>query len=216
MGLFGKLFQSKKTRYEIVRNEKGAHQIGGEVPADFAIPENEFIAGFQYLGYLDPSDLVLSWLPFKLNLIHPIYTDELFVYLDYTDPNSPVIMHPEDTASSTSAFDEIDLNSIILFEGVKVCLEQKEEIDAFESIGICGEPNWLQKAEIPICPKSGKPLKFVCQLGSFSDIKSTYTNVTFTEDTEYYFRNLNFWCDGNLYVFMEPETKTVCYSMQNT
>jgi hypothetical protein len=216
MGLFSKLFKSKKIQYEILRDENGLHQIGGEVPADFTVPENEFIAGFQYLGYLDNSDPLFSWLPFKLHLIHPIYTNDYFVYLDYSDPTSPKIIAPKNTAASTSAFDEIDKDSIIIFEGVKVRLEQKEEIDEFESIGICGEPTWLQEAEIPSCPKSGKAMKFVCQLGSFGEIKATYSNVEPEEDTEMYFQNLNFWCDGNLYIFIDPASKTVCYTMQNT
>jgi len=52
-------------------------------------------------------------------------------------------------------------NSKIIWEGVKVSLEEKEEIDEFESIGICGQPDWLQEAEIPKCPKSGKSMRFL-------------------------------------------------------
>lgn len=216
MGLFNNLFKAKKIQYELVRDENGLHQIGGEIPTDFVVPENEFIAGFQYLGYINQTDPLFSWLPFKLHLIHPIYTDEQSVYLDYSDPESPKIIKPKNTAESTSAFDEIDKNSKIIFEAVKVRLQQQEEIDEFETIGICGEPTWLQEAEIPWCPKSGKAMKFVCQLGSFGEIKATYSNVEATDGMESYFEELNFWCDGNLYVFMEPNTKTVCCTMQNT
>ncbi|WP_323758252.1 hypothetical protein [Roseivirga sp.] len=203
-------------KYELIRNEKGKHQIGGETPLDFIIPYNEFIAGFQYLGFIDNTDPLFSWLPFRVNLIHPIYTDEYSVYLDYANPNSPLIIEPKDTAASTSAFDEIDKNSKIIFEGVKVSVEEKDEIDEFESIGICGEPDWLQEAEVPKCPKSGNPMKFLCQLGSFSNIKATYSNVEPTDGMEQYFENLNFWCDGDLYIFIEPTSKAMCYTMQNT
>ena len=203
-------------QYELVRDENGTHQIGGEVPKDFIIPTNEFIAGFQYLGFIDNSDPLFSWLPFKVNLIHPIYTDEYFVYLDYSNPNIPTIIEPQDTASATSAFDEIDKNSKIIFEGVTVSTEEKEEIDEFENIGICGEPDWLQEAEIPTCPKTGTSMKFLCQLGSFGEIKATYSNVEPTKGMEEYFQKLNFWCDGNLYIFIEPTSKTMCYTMQNT
>ncbi len=216
MRIFDTLFKSKRMQYELVRDENGKHQIGGEVPQDFIIPANEFIAGFQYLGFIDNSDPLFSWLPFKVNLIHPIYTDEYSVFLDYTNPNSPTIIEPLDTASSTSAFDEIDKNSKIIFEGVKVSTEEKEEIDEFENIGICGEPDWLQEAEIPTCPKTGKSMKFLCQLGSFGEIKATYSNVEPTKGMEEYFQKLNFWCDGNLYIFIEPTVKTMCYTMQNT
>ncbi len=202
--------------YELVRDENGKHQIGGEVPQDFKIPDNEFLAGFQYLGFIDNSDPLFSWLPFKVHLIHPIYTDEYSVFLDYSNPNSPKIIDPTDTASSKSAFDEIDKNSKIIWEGVKVSLEAKEEIDELESIGICGQPNWLQTDETPTCPKSGKRMKFLCQLGSFSDIKSTYSNVIPTDGMAEYFEKLNFWCDGNLYIYIEPTSRTMCYTMQNT
>lgn len=57
------------------------------------------------------------------------------------------------TTSSTSAFEEIDKNSQIIWEGAKVSLEEKEKIDEFESIGIGGQPDWLQEAEIPKYPK---------------------------------------------------------------
>ena len=216
MGLFDRLFKTKKIQYELVRDVNGRHQIGGEVPQDFMIPANEFIAGFQYLGFIDNSDPLFFWLPFKVNLIHPIYTDEHSVFLDYANPNSPTIIEPLDTAASTSAFGEIDKNSKIIWEGVRVSLEAKDEIDEFESIGICGQPDWLQADETPTCPKSGKRMKFLCQLGSFSDIKSTFSNVVTTDGMADYFEQLNFWCDGNLYIFIEPTSRTMCYIMQNT
>lgn len=203
-------------QYEIIRDKRGKHQIGGEIPQDFTTPNNEFIAGFQYLGFIDNCDPLFSWLPFKVNLIHPIYTDEYYVYLDYSNPNSPTIIEPINTASSTSAFDEIDKNSKIIWEGVKVSLKEKKEIDEFESIGISGQPDWLQDAQIPKCPKSGNAMRFLCQLGSFSGIEATFSNVNPTEGMEEYFQKLNFWCDGNLYIFIEPTSKIMCYTMQNT
>jgi hypothetical protein len=203
-------------KYEFIRDERGRHQIGGDVPPDFKIPENEFLAGFQYLGQIDNSDPLFSWLPFKVNLIHPIYCDDYYVYLDYSNPHAPAIIEPQDTAASTSAFDEIDKNSKIIFAAIKVSAESKAEIDEYKSIGIAGELEWLQDADIPVCPKSGKPMKFLCQLGSFGDIIATYSNVEPEKGMEQYFQKLNFWCDGNLYIFIEPTSKTVCYTMQNT
>ena len=216
MGLIDKLFKNKKMQYEIVRDENGKHQIGGDIPKDFKIPVNEFKGGIHYLGFIDNTDPLFSWLPFKINLIHPIYTDEYSVFIDYTNPNKPTILEPRNTASSTSAFDEVDKNSKIIWEGLKVSLEQKEEIDEYESIGICGQPEWLQADETPTCPKSGKRMKFLCQLGSFSEIKSTFSNVEPTKGMAQYFEKLNFWCDGNLYIFIEPTERTMCYTMQNT
>ena len=59
-------------------------------------------------------------------------------------------------------------------------------------------------------------MKFICQLGSFSDIKAIFSNVKPTDGMEQYFQKLNFWCDGNLYIFIEPTSKIMCYTMQNT
>ena len=216
MEIFNKLFGNNKKQFEIVRDENGLHQIGGEVPQDFKIPDNEFKAGFQYLGFIDNSDSLFAWLPFKINLIHPIYTDEYEVYLDYSNPNSPTIIEPADTASSTSAFDEVDKNSRIIWEGLRVSIEENQDIDEFESIGICGHPEWLQGSDVPRCPKSGKEMQFLCQLGSFSEIKSIYSNVEPTEGMAEYFEKLNFWCDGTLYIFFEPTSRTMCCTMQIT
>ncbi|MEZ0607698.1 hypothetical protein ACAW74_04230 [Fibrella sp. WM1] len=203
-------------RHALVRRKDGKHQIGGDVPQDFVIPDNEFIGGFQYVGFIDNSDPFFSWLPFRVHLIHPTYTDERFVYLDYSNPNSPTIIEPQDTASSTSAFDELDKNSKIIFEGVNVSVADIEEVRAHEYLGTCDEAEWLQEAESPSCPKSGKPMRFLCQLESFRGVEATFSNVEPTRGMADYFQNLNFWCDGSLYVFIEPATKTMYYTIQNT
>lgn len=203
-------------QYELVKDPKGKHQIGGDIPSNFKIPDNEFMAGFQYLGFIDNVDDVFNWLPFKVNLIHPIYADTYSVYLDYSNPNAPTIIEPQDTASETTAYDELETDSVVIFEAVKVRPEPKSEIDEYKYIGIAGTPDWLQGAEIPLCPKTKKPMRFLCQLGSFSEIKSTYSNVEPQDGYEMYFNKLNFWGDGNLYIFIEPTSKTMCYTMQNT
>lgn len=60
-------------------------------------------------------------------------------------------------------------------------------------------------------------MKFVCQLTSWSDLKTEFTNVIAEDDYEQkLFEKMNFWCDGDLYIFMQPESKTVCYFIQNT
>src|SRR6218665_810092 len=107
-------------QYELVIDHTGKHQIGGDTPSGFKIPDNEFMAGFQYLGFIDNTDEVFNWLPFKVHLIHPIYVDTYSVYLDYSDPNAPTIIAPQDTASETTAYDELSTDSVVIFEAVKV------------------------------------------------------------------------------------------------
>lgn len=111
----------------------------------------------------------------------------------------------------------LDTDSAVLWEPTKIRVDVKDEIDEYKCIGIAGKPEWLQGAEIPLCPKTKQPMTFLCQLGSFSGIKAKFSNVTPQQEYEkQYFEKLNFWCDGNLYIFIEPTSKTMCYTMQNT
>jgi hypothetical protein len=199
--------------YEFKKDENGKHQIGGELPNNFKIPESNFISNYQYLGFIEKDDKAFDWLSFKLHLICPIYLDIDKVYLDYTDSLSPKLLLPKNEENVTSAYDELNKESIIIYEEVKVKLEKVPRIDELESIGTAGKPAWLQNSEFPLCPKSGKKMKFLCTLMSFGGIKTKYTNIV----SEYPdFNQMTFWGDGNLYVFVEPNEKTVCYFIQNT
>jgi hypothetical protein len=213
MKLFDRIFKRNEMLYEFKRDENGKHQIGGDTPTDFKMPFSKFMTEFQYLGFIDNSDEIFSWLPFKLHLICPIYLDIETVFLDYTDHLSPILLSPEDSESVTSAYDDLDRNSMIVYESVKVKLEQVDIIDDFNCIGTAGKPAWLQHSNIPTCPKSGRQMKFLCTLMSFGDIKTKSTNIVSTYPD---FNQMTFWGDGNLYVFIEPKEKTVCYFIQNT
>jgi hypothetical protein len=80
-----------------------------------------------------------------------------------------------------------------------------------------GIPEWIQYPYFPRCPKTNKILRFVCQLKSFGGVMVEETNAVF-KDKHYksYFNKLNFWSDGDLFVFFEPESKVACYFIQNT
>jgi hypothetical protein len=199
--------------YEFIRDKNGKHQIGGDKPKDLTIPENEFMTDFQYLGYINNEDEVFSWLPFKTHLICPIYLDIDKVFLDYSNPNAPSIISPKDTASVTSAYDDLDRNSIIIYEAIKISVKPVNEIDDMNCIGVTGSPEWLQDEDVPLCPKSGKPMRFLCELMSFGEIKTRTTNIVSSYPD---FGHMTFWGDGNLYIFIEPSQKTICYFIQNT
>ena len=217
MGILDILLGKDNSIYELVRDKNGKHQIGGDKPTDFEIPKNEFISNFQYLGYIDNNDKLFSWLPFRVNLICPIYLNIESVYLDYSNPNAPTIISPEDTGSVTTEYDDLNLNSVIVFEETKVNVELKTEIDEFNCIGVAGSPNWIQSDNTPRCPKSNKKMKFLCQLMSFGDVKSKFTNVKARDDYyQSYFDKMNFWGDGNLYIFVEPTQRTICCFIQNS
>ena len=219
MNLISKLFKNKKM-YEFEFNDNGKHKLGGEIPSDLIIPKNEFKSNFQYLGLINNSDEIFNWLPFNLNLICPIYLDIEEVFLDYENPNEPKLIYPTNTSEIRSAYDSLDINSKIVFEEKKFTLKEfngVNEDNEYDIIGIVGKPNWTQQKNIPKCPKTNKEMKFVCQITSWSDLKTTFTNVVCESDYEQeQFEKLNFWCDGNLYIYMQPESKTVCYFIQNT
>lgn len=209
-----------KKQYEFIHDSNGLHQIGGDIPHGFKTPGNEFPGGFQYLGFINKADKHFKWLPFSLHLICPIFTDFDFIYLDYEDPNEPKLLYPTNTADVTTAYDEITKDSYVIYNKANFSLRRFNGItedNEFDVIGIAGKPHWTQISEVPICPKSNKKMKFVCQLTSNNPIKAKDKN--FKSNESYYeklYTELNFWCDGDLKIFFEPNSKIACYFIQNT
>lgn len=203
---------------EFIESQKGKHQIGGKKPSNFKYPKNEFLANFQYIGFINRDDDLFKWLPFNLHLICPIYLDIEEVYLDYSIENAPTIIKPQKTSEITSGFDDLTIDSYIEFDTRKLELVESVEIDDFECIGVAKYPfSSLENVHVPICPKSGRKMKFVCQLMTFGRIPTKERN--FKSSDEYldeYYQFMNFWCDGSLFVFIEPDTKIVCYFIENT
>ncbi len=203
----------KQYFFELVENEGGKHQIGGKKPNELNYPKNNFIANFQYLGFLDNSDKNFNWLPFKLHLIYPIYTNAEELILDYTNEVKPVIIYPESSDQIDSEFTELTTDSYIEFDSRKIKLVKTYEIDDMNCIGVSNIPFEIQELDVPVCPKSGNIMRFVCQLMTFGEIPVKIRNVESDYDELSF---MNFWSDGSLFVFCEPEAKTVCYFIQNT
>ena len=199
--------------FEFQESPNGMHQIGGKKPTELQYPVNKFTGDFQYVGLLNRQDSSFNWLPFDLHLICPIYLNIDKVFLNYTDPSKPKLIHPIDTEAIDSEYDELKADSYIEFESIKVELQKVKEIDDLECIGIAGKPMFVQDLDIPICPINKKKMKFVCQLMTFGEISTKEKNF----DSDYPdFEHMCFWGDGSLFVFMEPESKTVCYFIQHT
>ncbi len=211
---------NNKKEYAFIENINGIHSLGGEIPDDFNIPKNDFLAGVQYIGLISSSDEKLDWLTFDINLVSPIYLDFEKIFMDYSNPSSPSIISPKIGSGIGSAFDDLKEDSEIVFDQVKLSLQEFEAADDdnyIEPIGIAGKPDWIQNSAIPVCPKNKKEMKFLCQLMTFGEIKTKRTNINCEDEyMQTYFDHLNFWCDGCLFVFVEPNTKTVCYFIQNT
>ncbi|WP_046757786.1 hypothetical protein [Kordia jejudonensis] len=200
--------------YGFTQVSKSESYFGGEIPKEFSIPKFEFNAPFQYLGKLSKSDEAFNWLPFDLHLVAPIYINFDKLYIDYSDPLKPKVLNIEKLKETDNSYDDIQPNSEIVYEKVFIATEKTND---FESIGFTGVPNWIQYPEIPTCPKSKKTMKFLCQLTDALEVKTKRTNVH-PKDEWYtqYFENMNFWGDGDLYIFFDPESKVACFIIQMT
>ena len=212
IGLEYKEFEENRI-LQLVEDKNGLHQLGGEIPNDFQLPENNCVVPFQYLGFINNQDINFSWLPFKVHLTCPIYLNIGNVFLDYSNPNKPTIINREEVEKAdTSHDDDLNQNSEIVFNEMEFSFVIEER---FSGTGHSGLPNWIQYPDIPMCPKSGKSMKFLCQLNG--GVTAKRTNVEPKDEWyRHYYEELNFWSDGDLFVFFEPTSKVACYFIQNT
>lgn len=201
--------------YEIRQTSNSKSYLGGEPPNEFAIPKFEFNAPFQYLGKFSKTDEPFSWLPFDLHLVAPIYLNFDKLFIDYSDPMNPKVVNEEELSQTDNSYDDLEPNSEIVFK--KVFIKGQKSDDYGYAMGHTGVPSWIQYPDIPTCPKSNKTMKFLCQLKSDIGVDTERTSVQ-PEDDWYkkYFEHMNFWGDGDLYIFFEPESKVACFLIQNT
>lgn len=206
--------------YVIEKSESTSESyLGGGIPNGFTIPEFNRKPSFQFLGTLSNTTKGLKWLPFDLLLTVPLYGHFDPLFLDYSDPLSPRVIN-EDAYLNSDYDDEIvKHDSEIVYKKTFIKTDQKDEIPEFgENIGIIGVPTWIQYPAIPVCPKSGKTMKFVCQLKFGIDIPLESSSLVFDEksNSASHIMNLNFYVDGDLYLFMDPESKVVCVIIQHS
>ena len=212
IGLEYKEFKENKLLL-IVNRQHGLHQLGGEIPNDFQLPEHNCVVPFQYLGFINNRDENFSWLPFKVHLTFPIYLNVGQVFLDYSNPSNPTIINREEVEDADTSYeDDLHQNSEIVFNEMKFAIIEEH---GFSEMGHSGFPNWIQYPDIPMCPKSGKRMKFLLQLNKGVDAKRTNVAPK-NEWYRHYYEELNFWGDGDLFVFFEPTSKVACYFIQNT
>jgi hypothetical protein len=212
IGLLNKDLEENKIFF-LIDDNNGLHQLGGEIPKDFQLPENNCKVPFQYLGFIDNKDIKFSWLPFKVHLTCPIYLNIGFVFLDYSDLSKPLIINREEVENTDTSYDEdLNQNSEIIFNEKRFSFVENGDFTGSNQAGI---PNWIQYPDIPMCPKSGKRMKFLCQLNGGVTAKRTNVEPK-NESYIQYYEELNFWGDGDLFVFFEPTSKVACYFIQNT
>ena len=151
--------------YQLEIGEGGHSYLGGEIPMGITTPKFDFIAPIQYLGMLSPDDKAFDWLPYDLHLICPIYLNIENFYVDYSNPRMPNVFDIEDLKTTDNAYEkELKFDSEIVFEKTPIYATKVNVETA--NVGSTGAPHWVQYPDIPKCPKSGKLMKFVCQLTS--------------------------------------------------
>jgi hypothetical protein len=204
-----------------IDNEKQLHKLGGTPPEGFKTPRHEKInAPFQYIGFISSADPFFSWLPFEqLHVAYPIHCGVMALYFDYSNPLEPKIIETKDLDDISYSFQEINRDTELIFEErfLKSFVFNKKVNTSY--IGFGGIPSWVQYPHFPLCPVSGKPMKFVCQLESISEIKLAKSSLPIPEDNwslNSYVGCMDFWGCGYFYLFMNPEEKTVCMFIQNT
>lgn len=200
----------------LVKDRNGRHSIGGERPSSFQVPQHPTLkSNFIYLGSLDCTDPWFEWMRLeRLHLAYPVYEGVFEVFLDYQDPNSPVVLCPE-----TFGYSWID-DTVKGTDNVEYILQKYRTVNTvdlqdFETRDkdflICGVPLWYQAPEIPRCPKSGEVMRFVMTINSDIDIKrQDGTGIDNLPFDDY----LVFGDEGNLYVFYEPTSKVLCLNGQ--
>lgn len=202
---------SKKSIFAFKENKDGLHQIGGDFSEEFKQPISQLAVPFQYLGFVNNEDPNFSWLPFKLHLAYPIYLETEFIFLDYSDSKNPNIFNIEEIVNHPTILSEVNEKSEISFVSQKFDFEKSDDYSLVINSGI---PNWMQGCCIPECPKSGKNMKFICQI--YNGPKVATTNIIPKDKwTQNYINYMQFF-DSDLYIFIEPETKMVCMFTQGT
>ena len=199
---------------EIIKADKSLSFLGGEVSLEFTIPEIENSIPFQCLGMLSRSDEAFNWLPSDLYLVAPIYLSFEKLYIDYSDYLSPKILNSAEILQADNAYENVKSDSEIVYDKVYISTVKSND---FGGMGHTGVPNWIQYPDIPTCPKTKKTMKFLVQLRSSVGVKTKRTNVKAENEwNEQYFEDMNFWGDGDLFIFFDVESKIACYMIQNT
>lgn len=199
----------------LIEDLSGPHQLGGDLPTAVKLPVAKLRVPFQYLGHVDPADLSFAWLPFRLHLMAPIFLNISTVFVDYDDPEKPVVLNTEEVEAADCSYEELNERSEIVFKAVPFRTIPAAEVPY--GLGHGGAPVWVQYPNNPRCPKTQRIMRFVLQLRSDAGVDVARSNVVPSDDfMAGYFEQMNFWGDGDLFIFFEPTSRVACYIIQNS
>lgn len=195
----------------LTKDTAGKHRIGGNCPSDFILPKHEKLnTPFIYIATIDTTDKHFDWINLpRLDITYPLYECNYGIFLDYSDPLKPEILNPETFDSSWF------VSSIKGTDKVKFKEQRFKTVDTLNSLDdehlLCGVPLWYQAPDIPICPKTGEVMQFICTINSDSTIdieeKNGIENLPFGD-------YLIFADYGSLYVFYQPNSKVLYLNIQ--
>lgn len=201
----------------------GLSSIGGCPPEGVTLPTHPKIkTSCQYIGHISKQEKSLEWLPFDLHLFYPMYYfDIMHLYFDYSNPDAPKIIDTPELDGTSYAETLADENTHVEYEQYPMGIYEQSTDESYFNrtnlLGFAGIPNWIQWAYIPKCPYTKKPMKFVSGFYTCSNVKVAKHNLNINEENDFYHHDyLDFWGEGHSYIFMNPETKTLCFFMQNT
>lgn len=200
----------KVQQFEFVQDNQGVHHLGGLPPEGFTLPANSLPGGIQYLGMINASDPIFSWLPFDLHIVYPIFLNARFACFDYINPDSPTLITEIPLGEQTTEYDDLTVDSHIDYERVEISampIKKGQEIDDMEIIGIAGKPLQVLNS---LRPPNGD-YRFVCQLMSSDHVRLKSKNfVCRNPRYEKNFGFMHFWEDGCLTFYFDPESKVLC------
>lgn len=206
----------------------GLHQLGGSVPQGFKPAQTGFDNATQYIGTLSSIDPEFSTLAHDLHLCVPIFDEFKEIVLDYEDPLAPKVANGDFLPDLfiQSPHGKVDGAISAAWEPIKLSirsvgsnsLETDDAKNRATRIGLTGTPHFVQSPTMPISPKSGKPIPFLCQLTGYPWPQLQPHALALIDTTERFHAptKLNFWGDGQVFLFWEAETKILGVSFQNT
>ena len=220
-------FEQNKNRINfLIPSDNNSHSyLGEDTQEEFKVPIHESIkVPFQIIGKLSGKDQVFNWLPFEdFYITYPLFSSIAdFLFLDYSNPVAPKLLG--EYPNVEYPFGEMENNGVHKFQktNLKVRsiknLRKEEDLDFdYWYFGTTGVPSWIQHPEIPVCPIGGKTMKFIGQIRTNKSIKVKDSNLISNEPYfDEYANHLCFWGSGELYVFIEPESRIVGMLIQDS
>ena len=199
-----------------VKDPDGNHKLGGNPPSDFKFPFHENLkTPFIYIGSIDISDEKFEWINLpSLDLAYPIYECNFGIFMDYSNPKKPEILNP-DTFDDAWFEDSMKGIDKVCFNEQRYSVTNRLDLQSYDkdqdNILLGGVPLWCHVPDIPICPKTGEIMRFVCSIKSDDTIRlkncNDFKNLPFG-------KYLVFGDHGHLFVFYHPVSKVLYMNIQ--